>query len=136
MFTVGKTSGIVESVGPLRFGDDTRGHVAQKPETRFKNRIRPLLNALPNSWWVKTSQRSVRGTPDLLGCVNGMFIALELKRSESARIDPLQEHNINKIIAARGLAFLVFPENWQKVFQTLQRLAGEENGSNQIRNDS
>lgn len=69
-------------------------------------------------------------------CINGMFVALELKRDAREKADPLQEHNIKKIIAARGLAFLVFPENWQKVFETLQRLAGEENGPNKIRNDS
>lgn len=97
-------------------------------ETSFKIRIRPQLNAIPNSWWTKTQQRSLRGTPDFLGCVNGKFVALELKRSAKEKPDPLQAYNLQKILAANGLAFVVFPENWDEIFNTLTALAGAPYG--------
>ena len=97
--------------------------MATKKETAFKNRIRPMLDALPSSWWVKVQQVGIRGTPDILGCVNGCFVALELKRSEKQAADPLQEYIMNKIDAANGVAFVVTPENWHAVYRELCLLA-------------
>lgn len=102
--------------------------MAQQKETNFKNRIRPLLKALPNSWNVKTQQRALRGTPDILMCVAGKFVALELKRSAKEKPDPLQEHNLKLIRDAGGVGLLVFPENWNEVFEQLKNLAGGNNG--------
>lgn len=98
--------------------------MAIQKETNFKNKIRPLLTSLPNSWWVKTQQRSVRGTPDFLGCVSGHFVALELKRSIKEKPDPLQAHNLKKILEAGGFAWVTYPENWPEIYSALTNLAG------------
>lgn len=97
--------------------------MAKKPETVFKDRIRPHLNALPNSWFVKVQQRGIRGTPDLLGCVNGLFVALELKESHRARIDALQIYTLEMIRKCGGNALVVCPENWEEVHELLKILA-------------
>lgn len=93
--------------------------MAEKRETTFKKRIRPALDALPSSWWVKVQQVGVRGTPDFLGCVNGHFVALELKRSEKASADPLQVYTMHKIETAGGITYVVTPENWVSVYREL-----------------
>lgn len=56
-------------------------------------------------------------------CVNGMMIALELKKSSKEKPDKLQEYNIAKIIEARGIAIVVCPENWDEVSKILTMLA-------------
>ena len=93
--------------------------MASKPETVFKNRIRPALDALPSSWWVKVQQVGIRGTPDILGCLNGRFVALELKCDKSKHADPLQTYLMHKIEDANGVSFVVTPENWPVVYREL-----------------
>lgn len=56
-------------------------------------------------------------------CVNGMFVALELKKDSSEKADALQGHNIQTINKSGGIALVVCPENWKKVFKTLEILA-------------
>lgn len=97
--------------------------MAQKEETVFKNRIRPKLNALPNSWWVKIQQVVIRGTPDFLGCVNGTMVALELKKDDVSKISTLQSHNLSKIKKSGGISFIVTPSNWDKVYSELLSLS-------------
>jgi len=98
--------------------------MAKKPETLFKEKIRPQLDALKNSWWVKTQMRSIRGIPDLLGCVNGYFIALELKTDDKrSELAPLQGYILRKITKAGGIALEVTPETWDDTYQILRILA-------------
>lgn len=93
-----------------------------QPETRFKTRIRPLLNALPCSWWVKTQFMALSGIPDFLGCVAGRFVALELKTT-GKKATKLQGWVLAKIRDAGGYAEVVTPENWEKVYSELRALA-------------
>jgi hypothetical protein len=92
------------------------------PETRFKNRIRPSLDRLPKSWWVKTAERSVKGIPDFLGCVAGYLAGLELKVPPNG-LDALQRHTLKKIRASGGYAVELTPESWGQVYFDLKWLA-------------
>lgn len=94
-----------------------------QPETAFKVKVQAALKLLPHTWFVKTQQLSVRGTPDILCCIRGTFVALELKRSQEARIDPLQTHTLTGITNAGGESFVVYPENWPVVLAHLKALA-------------
>ena len=47
------------------------------------------------------------GTPDLLVCVRGVFVALEVKRPKGGVVSKLQKHHIEKIQKAGGLAGVV-----------------------------
>lgn len=93
----------------------------QKPETKFKTRIRPLLNAIPSSWWVKAQFIAIRGIPDFIGCINGYFVALELKVDD--RESKLQGWVLDRIKRAGGVAFVVTPENWPDVFHQLKGIS-------------
>jgi hypothetical protein len=70
-------------------------------------------------------QTSIRGTPDLLLCVNGRFVGLELKRSQTAPATELQLYNIGKINESGGYATLVYPENLDVVMKQLEDIANE-----------
>ncbi len=95
----------------------------RQAESKFYNRIKPKLEALPNSYMVRVQQISNRGTPDILMCVNGMFVGLELKRAIGQKASPLQELNILKINKAGGWAVVVCPENWKIIYSRLEQIA-------------
>ena len=93
-----------------------------QPETRFKLRVMADLKTLPRTWFVKIQQESIRGIPDILACIDGNFVALELKK-EKKKADPLQQYNIRRIIESSGFAAVAYPNNWQEIFEMLSKLA-------------
>lgn len=97
--------------------------MSKKPETLFKEKIAPLLKALPRSWWLKTQLVAIRGIPDYLGCVNGHFVALELKKSARDNPDALQGWVLEKITQAGGLALKCDPENFEQIYAVLIQMA-------------
>ena len=82
----------------------------------------PYLKGLPDTWVVKIQQVAIRGTPDILMCVAGHFVALELK-TDIGRIDKLQVYTLEAINNAKGYALVVAPSNWQKTYEFLQELS-------------
>ena len=100
--------------------------MAEKRETRFKHRIRPQLERLPYTWFVKVQQAALRGTPDILMCVNGTFVALELKADEKSHIDKLQVYTLKQIERAGGVAIVTYPENWPETYKRLEKIATGE----------
>jgi penicillin-binding protein-related factor A (putative recombinase) len=92
-------------------------------ESRFKLLVRPKITAIPNSIFFKIQQRSLRGIPDLIGVINGRFVAIELK-VQGNRADPLQMHYLKKIAEAGGLSFVMHPENVEEVLTQLRALNG------------
>lgn len=53
------------------------------------------------------------GLPDLVTCVNGRFIAIELK-NEKGSASPLQLANIKDIQRAGGVAMVLRPQDYDK----------------------
>lgn len=100
--------------------------MAQQRESRFKVKVLKALRMLPNSWWVKIQQASINGTPDILGCLDGQFFALELKRDAKARVSRLQDYILKEIERGGGISFLVYPENWAAVYDMLKKFGKEE----------
>ena len=92
----------------------------KQPETILKEKVLADLKTLPNTWHVKVQQTTIRGTPDILACVNGFFVALELKRDNAQRPDKLQDYQLVKIREAGGASFIVHPENWSDIFGYLK----------------
>lgn len=94
----------------------------KKPETKFRERIRPLLAALPNSWWESIQQKTINGTPDILGCINGHFVAIELK-SERGKVSKLQAYKLEQIRKANGIAISIKPSEWNEFYEDLKKIA-------------
>lgn len=76
-------------------------------ETQLKNRVRKMiLKEFPEIWFFKSSDRFTSGIPDIIGCFNGQFFAIELKRDEKSVATPLQLHTISQIKKAKGHAMV------------------------------
>lgn len=84
----------------------------KKPESQFKEKVLKDLGEFENIYVLKTQERSRRGVPDILACINGKFVALELK-TDSGKIAKLQEHVIGKIRRAQGFAIVTTPSEWE-----------------------
>lgn len=94
--------------------------MAQKEETRFKEKVHADLKTLEHSWFFKTSERAVRGILDDIICCRGVFVAVELKLRENKKKDALQDYNIARIIACGGYAFKAYPDTWPEIFKVIQ----------------
>jgi hypothetical protein len=90
-------------------------------EKDFKVKVQKWLKSLPNVWSVKIQQRSISGTPDILACINGRFVAFELKKDHKSKITRLQEHNIKLIRDANGYAVVLHPENFEEIKTDIER---------------
>lgn len=88
-----------------------------KPETALKNKVRDILKKVPNLWFVKTQQMALIGTPDFLCCLEGQFIAIELKKSPTDKPSPLQEYNLEKIEACGGIGLVMDPTNYKQLIK-------------------
>jgi hypothetical protein len=94
----------------------------KKPESVFKKKVMKKLETIHFSWWESINQIAVRGTPDIIGCINGRFIGLELKSSAKGKVSKMQEYKIEKIEESGGMAVVVHPDNFDAVFEILFNL--------------
>lgn len=97
--------------------------MAKKPETKFRDKVVRHIKQLPNTFIMSVQQRALRGSPDLICCVNGLFIALELKASQKAPVSALQNYFLDRISEAGGIAFVCYPENWDAIKKALEILS-------------
>ena len=95
----------------------------KKPETLFRQRVQRRLDEVPNSWFESIQQKTIKGTPDILGCVNGVFVAIELK-SKDGKLSALQKHKIEKIRQAHGVGICLYPDELEAVMDYLNTLGG------------
>lgn len=79
------------------------------------------LGTLPHTWVLKTQERGRHGVPDLLVCMKGMFIAIELK-TDKGKVEKIQDVVLGKINNALGVAFVARPNNWDEVFTRLHTI--------------
>lgn len=81
--------------------------IAQGPEKRIENQIKRFLDSI-GAWHIKThgNMFSRAGTPDILACINGKFVAIEVKREKGGEVSTLQLAHIKLIQQAGGVAFV------------------------------
>lgn len=84
-------------------------------EKIFENKIKRYLKDR-NCYCVKYHGNyfSENGTPDILACVNGYFLAIEVK-AQNGKASELQLVKVNDIRKARGFAFVAYPSGWEKL---------------------
>lgn len=76
------------------------------PEKKVETQIKNYLISL-NAYFIKTVGGSVAaGTPDIIACVNGTFVGIEVKRPTGGRVSELQKNHIKRIQLSGGLAFV------------------------------
>lgn len=97
--------------------------MAQKPETVFRNnQVMPFLRSLPECYKVSIQQVALVGIPDLLICLGGYFVGMELK-DITGKASPSQLYNLGKIRDAGGLAMICDKTTWKKDRELLTALA-------------
>lgn len=92
-------------------------------EAQFQKKVEEYLKK-QKCWFVKYwggGAYTKAGVPDLLVCCNGVFIGIELKAS-TGHPSELQIYNIEKIRKAGGMAFVLYPEQFDLFDQTINLL--------------
>ena len=82
-------------------------------EKRFEIKVKKFLDQF-GCWYVKYwggGEFTKAGVPDLLCCVGGKFIAVELKGA-SGRPSDLQLRTLKKIEDAGGISCLLYPKDF------------------------
>lgn len=64
------------------------------------------------------------GIPDIICCINGKFIALELKR-ENGVASELQKRNVRLINEANGIALILYPKDFDEFKKICRGLLDE-----------
>ena len=77
-------------------------------EKDIVNQIMRYLKTVPDcfAWKQHGGQFGTAGLPDIILCLNGRFVAFEVKTT-SGRLTPLQESTLTKIRKAKGNAYKV-----------------------------
>ena len=95
-----------------------------KKEKPFETKIRKFLDSegcYCFKVWGGGYQQA--GIPDLLICVNGYFVAVEVK-GERGKPSDLQLHNIERIKKAGGVAMILYPKDFDGFKDLIHKLKG------------
>lgn len=100
--------------------------MAKMKESRLQARIRKALeDRYPHSWLVKFhgGPFTPAGVPDLIGCISGFFIALEVKNpGENPSV--IQSRVINRIQLAGGISGVI--TSFEEAVQLIDRGIGPQ----------
>lgn len=91
-------------------------------EKLYENRIKRYIKSI-GGYYVKYfgCGYSEAGTPDILACINGYFIGIEVK-AVGGKPSELQLVKINEIREAGGLGFVTYPTGWNRLKDILDGL--------------
>ncbi|WP_050607241.1 VRR-NUC domain-containing protein [Clostridium niameyense] len=83
-------------------------------EKQFENKIKKFLESLPNTWFFKywAGPMSKAGIPDIIACVNGRFVGIEVK-APNGNPSELQKRNIRLIQECGGLGYILYPHQFE-----------------------
>lgn len=101
-------------------------------EKNFENKIKKFLKE-NGCWFVKYfANRNTRaGVPDLLACVNGYFLAIEVK-GPTGKPSELQLWNVEQIREAGGIAIVLYPDQFDEFVRLIDALKHGNNGTAQL----
>ena len=91
-------------------------------EKAFEEKIKKHIEMI-GGWQVKyfANRMTKKGIPDILACISGHFIAIEVK-AQNGRSSELQVYQCNKIRMSGGLAHIVYPSGWEQLKVILNML--------------
>jgi Holliday junction resolvase len=92
------------------------------PEKKVKTKVVAILKELRAYYFYPVSGGyGASGIPDIVGCYNGKFFAIECKAGMN-KPTPLQEKNLNSIKATGGITLVVNEDNIDDVRYALGEL--------------
>lgn len=94
------------------------------PEGKVKERAKRILDSIGAYYFMPATGGYGRsGIPDIVGCLNGVFFAIECK-ANGGRPTALQLREIDRINVAGGFAIVVDEDN-VSLLESLSKLVGE-----------
>ena len=94
--------------------------MAETPEWKVKKAVRLLLDRLGVYHFMPPANGFGRaGIPDIIGCMDGRFIAIECKAGKG-QLTELQKRELEKIMHADGLTFVAREDNLEEIKAKLQ----------------
>ena len=83
-------------------------------EKIFENKVKKYIEE-NGGWQVKffANRMTKVGIPDILACINGYFVGIEVK-AQNGRPSELQLHHVQAIRKAGGFAFVLYPSGYEK----------------------
>lgn len=95
-------------------------------EKNFENKLKKFLKD-NNIWYVKYFANSFTksGIPDVLACVNGYFVAIEVK-APNGEASELQIHNLSEIECSGGIGILLYPNDFEDFKMMIDNLLSED----------
>lgn len=91
-------------------------------EKNFENKIKKYLDK-KGCWFVKffANAYTSSGIPDILSCINGRFVGIEVKQ-ESGKPSLLQKVHLKNIGEAGGIGVLVYPSGYDDLKDLIDNL--------------
>ena len=85
------------------------------PEKIFETKIKEFLSE-HGIYHVKyfANRNTKAGIPDILACVNGYFVAIEVK-AQGGTVKELQKYHLSKIRESGGFGYVVYPSGFEKL---------------------
>lgn len=74
-------------------------------ESKIQNKIIKYLNGI-GAYSIKTISTNRSGCPDIICCLNGLFIGLEVKTDKGV-VSELQKHHLEEIKKSGGISGVV-----------------------------
>lgn len=95
-------------------------------EKTFENKVKKFLEE-NGAWFVKFFANSFTkaGIPDILACVNGCFVGIEVK-AQNGKPSELQLYNVEKIREAGGFAIVLYPSGFENFKQFIIDLSHDK----------
>lgn len=83
------------------------------PEKTFENKVKKFIED-HGGWYVKffANRMTKEGIPDILACINGYFVGIEVK-AQNGKPSELQLYHCDKIRKAGGFAFILYPSGFE-----------------------
>ena len=96
--------------------------MAATPEKKVKDKIVAILKDEGVYYFFPATHGFGRsGVPDIIACVNGKFLGIEVKAGKN-KPTALQVRELERIRAAGGVAVVINEENWDMTRELLRPL--------------
>ena len=90
--------------------------MATGPEAKVKTKLRKrLIKEFPGCWTYMAPGGAFgrKGVPDIIACICGLFVAIEVKAKHGMKATPIQQYELDLISTACGIS-VVF-DGWNEL---------------------
>nr|DAZ10087.1 MAG TPA: Nuclease [Caudoviricetes sp.] len=97
-------------------------------EKTFENKVKKYIEGC-GGWQVKffANRMTKNGIPDILACINGYFVAVEVK-AKNGKPSELQKYHVREINDTGGCAIILYPDQYEKFKQLVNYLNNDSWG--------